>query len=422
MVNKKFCMELYNNLYGMIRRKCDVDKYIKLTFLGDIMCEKQMLKAFSKGKGKYCFKSLFEPCKKLFSTSDYVYANLETPIAYDNNELTNEKYSFCSPYEFAEAVKNAGIDFVATANNHCLDRGIIGISSTVRSLNYLGLAHTGVFEKKEKTLLLHDVEGIKIGVLAYTYGTNAFSNHNYLSFNDYWRVNLFQNQELSSPIMRILEKKKGSIAYRIIRKLLSIFPSVNKNRMVYERREWSLNCRRKLKGELMSMRKQSPDLIIMYMHAGGQYNPEATTETKKLVGFLINNGVNIVVGSHEHVVHGGMFKHVDDNKVATYSLGNFDGIIGVYEAPFDKMAEYSIAWHVYVNKTTKKIAKTSFSVLKTVQEDKTSYKIKTVPAHDLYYTFDEDAKKKLLDDIIEIAFRFSGKDISSLGVQQEYVI
>lgn len=91
------------------------------------------------------------------------------------------------------------------------------------------------------------------------------------------------------------------------------------------------------------MKRKHPDIIVMYMHAGGQYNNEATQDTKKLANYLMKQGVDIVVGSHEQVVHGGDFSNISGGKLATYSLGNFDGIAGVYDEPFDKMAEYSIA-------------------------------------------------------------------------------
>ena len=393
---------------------------VKLTFLGDIMCKAEMLPAFENAGEGYCFDSLFAQMKPLFKTADYVFANLETPISFDDLDLTGEQFCFNSPCEFAEAVKMAGIDFVATANNHCLDRGVDGITSTIRSLEKIGLAHTGVFSSREKKPLIVDVQGIKIGIMSYTYGTNAFSNHNYLPFREYWRVNLFQNQELSNRFTREIEKRKGGIPWRVYHKLMRMFYPINETRRVYERREFSLRCKYHLRREIRDMKQQSPDFIVMYMHAGGQYNPEATEDTKNLAEYLIRNGVNVVVGTHEHVVHGGDFSQFEIGALATYSLGNFDGIAGVYAEPFDKMAEYSIAWHIYVDRIEKRITKTSFSVLKTVRDGEESMKIKTVPVFDLYQSLDGNEKEKLFQDTVEIARRFAGMDVSALPLQEEY--
>ena len=159
------------------------ERPVKVTFLGDVMCQGPMLKAYSTGDGKYDFSEVFAGVKGLLAESDYVFANLETPIAPDNQDLTHELYSFCSPHEFAEAAKAAGIDFVFTANNHCLDRGPAGIPRTVAALDKIGLPHTGTFATAQDSAkpVIVDVKGFKIGVLSYTYGSNAFANHQYLS-------------------------------------------------------------------------------------------------------------------------------------------------------------------------------------------------------------------------------------------------
>ena len=156
---------------------------MKITVLGDIMIDNETAKTLGNyvKEEKFCFDSMFSGVKHLLSKSDYVFANLETPISYDNSDLTSIQWQFCSPREFAEAVKSAGVDFVSTANNHCLDRGIKGIINTISVLDEIGLSHTGTYKtNSSKSLSVIDIKGIKIGCLAYTYGTNAVTNHNYL--------------------------------------------------------------------------------------------------------------------------------------------------------------------------------------------------------------------------------------------------
>lgn len=380
---------------------------IKLSFLGDIMCKATMIKSY-KVNDKYDFSSIFSEVKSLLATSDYVFANLETPISYDNNSLTNVKFCFNSPFEFAQAVYEAGIHFVATANNHCLDRGIKGIESTVKSLDKIGFKHTGIFANQEelKPLVL-EVNGIKIGMVSYTYGTNAFANHQYLNSKEKWHVNLFQNQELSNPIDKLLYTHKDHpicFPYKVIGELMH---RGNMTRPVYERREADSSCKRKIVKDIRTLKNESVDLIIMYMHVGGQYNNKPMAYTKSLTDWLLNLGVNIIVGSHEHVVHGGIFNRMSENKIATYSLGNFDGVAGIYEAPFDKMAEYTVVWHVYIN-DDKWIEKTTYSILKTIPTQDSG--IKVVPCLDL---LNENKQKgidsqKLIDDMISICEVFSG--------------
>ena len=78
----------------------------------------------------------------------------------------------------AEALQWAGVGFVTTANNHCLDRGTAGVAATVRVLDEIGLPHTGTFADPESAArpAIADAGGFRLGLLSYTYGTNAFSN------------------------------------------------------------------------------------------------------------------------------------------------------------------------------------------------------------------------------------------------------
>ena len=64
---------------------------IKISILGDIMCEPLLLKAAKKG-GSYDFSGVFENVKELLSESDYVIGNLETPLAGKEAKYVNELY------------------------------------------------------------------------------------------------------------------------------------------------------------------------------------------------------------------------------------------------------------------------------------------------------------------------------------------
>lgn len=81
---------------------------VKITFIGDIMCELPLLKA-SRTKNGYNFYGVFSHTQELFRKSDYVVGNLETVFAGKDMEYTNTLYSFNTPDEFLDALKTSGI-------------------------------------------------------------------------------------------------------------------------------------------------------------------------------------------------------------------------------------------------------------------------------------------------------------------------
>lgn len=403
------------------------DETAKITFVGDLMCQGPMLEPYRTADG-YDFSDVFRDLKVFFAESDYVIGNLETPIAPDDRDLTCKRWEFCTPIAFAQAVKEAGLDFVFTANNHCLDRGPAGVARTVAALDRVGLPHTGTFATKEAaaTPTVVEVKGFRLGMLSYTYGSNAFSNHQYLDASNDYMVNFFQQQELKNPGAREWmygdKSKPEAKAYAEWEK--THCPD-NFRLPVYERQEPHEAEREKLRADVARTKALRPDFTVMGMHTGGQYNPEATKYTKELVSFLFGCGVDVIAGTHEHVVHGCDVSGMDANRVATYSLGNFNCLNGVWIKPWDKKANYSVAWHVYLARGADgkaRIAKTSFSVMKCAL-DGAKNRVRTVPAAELYIREkDSLVRQKLQADILEVARRFSGKDCGRLGVLPEYVV
>ena len=403
-----------------------VERPVKVTFVGDVMCQGPMLETYRTSSG-WDFSGIFADTKDLFAESDCVIANLETPIAPDDRDLTCARWQFCSPKAFARAVRDSGVDFVFTANNHCLDRGPAGVVRTVEALDAVGLPHTGTFATKEasKVPAVIDVKGFRLGLVAYTYGSNAFCNNQYLDESNRFMVNLFQRQELSDPLARAWIADRNSPDGRKYEEMERKRRPENLTLPVYERQEDHDSERARLKEDVARLKAEMPDFTVMSMHTGGQYNPVATKYTKELVSFLFGCGIDIIAGTHEHVVHGGEFDDIGRGRLATYSLGNFNSLNGVWEDPMDKMADYSVAWHVYLDRDARgqaRLAKTSFSVLKCIRGDRANA-IRVVPAADLYCRENDPVSRhKLREDILVTARRFAGRDYAALGVVPEYPV
>lgn len=318
----------------------------------------------------YNFEYLFKDLKSFLEKSDLVVGNLETPITRNEDQIQHQEYSFTSPLSFALAVKNAGIHLVSIANNHCLDNGILGAKETIDSLDEINLEHIGITYKKEK-IHTWEYKNIKVGFLSYTYGTNAFSNNVYIKDSDI-KINLFQHQELHNPILRQVYHN-DFILCKILRKIFKIFHLFQFHKPIYERTESSIKERKKIKSDIACLKKNNCDYIVMCMHAGGQYNEKPLTQTRKLAKFLHNNGIDLIVGNHEHVIQ--QIEFLKKGLVA-YSLGNFISTNGVIEKPFDKMGDYSILLHAYLkkDKSNQIIPRFSFTILKIIKH-KNSVKV-----------------------------------------------
>ena len=182
--------------------------------------------------------------------------------------------AFSAPDAFAVALHKAGFDFFLLANNHCLDRGGKGLTRTLHVLDSLGIRNTGIFRDADERLrsypLLLRKNGFRIMVLNYTYDTNGI------------RVN----------------------APRIINYIDTV----------------------QIKADIQEAKLFNPDFIIANMHWGLEYQSLPSREQRKLTDWLIKEGVDLIIGSHPHVVQP-MEVRRDEMGVpvnlVVYSLGNF---------------------------------------------------------------------------------------------------
>ena len=226
------------------------DIHITMTAIGDIMCHNSQYKdAYNSNTGTYDFSYVFTDINEYVNSADISIGNLETTFAGKEKGYSNYP-RFNTPEQLATNLKDFGIDVVSTANNHCMDANYTGLVSTLKYLDEAGIAHTGTNETKEKQneILVKDVNGIKIAFLSFTYGTNGIPVPTDKSF----AVNLI-DEEL------ILE-------------------------------------------QIRLAKEQDPDLICTNMHWGIEYQLKQNAEQEKLADLLFENGVDIILGSHPHVL------------------------------------------------------------------------------------------------------------------------
>ena len=166
-----------------------VERAVKISFTGDLILLRDMIeRAYNEERDSYDFDEMFEYVKEYWADDDLSIGVFEGPMAGEANGYSTSCFDdgiplyLNFPDSFAAAVKRAGIDFVTTANNHLLDQGIDGYLRTLDVLDSIGLDHSGSYRNRTE----HDqpkilqVKGLKIGILAYTYGSNYYEEDFFL--------------------------------------------------------------------------------------------------------------------------------------------------------------------------------------------------------------------------------------------------
>ncbi len=380
------------------------------------MCEHTRLDSFKKEDGTYDFLPLFSGVADEFRKSDLVVANLETPLAGEELRYSWRDYQFNTPEQFGTAMKDAGISVVTTANNHVLDRGFEGLEKTLENLDRIGLLHTGSARTEEEARpLIVDVKGFKIGILSYTYGTEACYNGYYLKEGEEYKVNLLRNQELTDPLRRWFYVSKGFIPRAMRAVYRRILPH-KARRPVGELKEKDAGQKARLAADIAYARERS-DYLIMCMHCGGQFNDGPTGYTRETADFCIQSGVDAVIGNHEHCIQGSRLN--DMAHIVAYCLGNFTSNYGIDRKPFDKNAECSLLLNLYLDEKTGKAAEIGFEILVSVKENG---RIVTKPLYDCIAGSSGQERSSLEKKNLKAVNTFLGTDYRSIEPRKEYFV
>ena len=404
---------------------------IKISFTGDLIGELPYFLAVKKREMHYNFDATFKYLKDYLKDSDYVVGNLEGPVSNPIfGGYTNDNYSFNFPKSFLKTLKESHFDLLMTANNHCLDRGMFGLKSTIKNIKKYNMNYVGTsLNNNEKSYKIIEIDGVKIAFLAYTYGTNYSYNFYKLKKQDAQKVNLIkkQNSDESWKFNKInfykdlfIKSLKMNVKDFIHYKSKEAVIDTNVNVVVIdenEKGEWKID--KKILRDSIEQTKEAinnSDIAIFMLHSGGQFNKEPGSFTKKIVEEINKTGVPLIISNHPHVV-----QKVEKSKttLVTYSLGNLINSYKTFYYRKENMGEYSVILNAYINKKNKTIEKYTFSIMKSVEcED--GYII-VCPVYNLINKEKNKAKlKKLMDESLIIYNRFSNKNDKDFINKMEY--
>lgn len=247
---------------------------ISFAAAGDILVHTNVYKYASQlaqgTDAEYDFKPMFANIKDVISSADLAYVNQETPSAGKDRGYSGYPM-FNTPDEIADAVLETGFDIVNIANNHMLDKGESGLKRNIDFWNSKGITLLGGFKNMEdyNNIRLIEKDGVKIALLSYTYGTNGLA--------------LPKSSELVIPYENADEI----------------------SRQTKEARELA-------------------DIVIVSMHWGHEDHFKPSDNQKNLAKMMAENGVDVILGMHPHVLQPIEWLDRPDGKqtLCVYSLGN----------------------------------------------------------------------------------------------------
>ncbi|AIY04645.1 capsular polysaccharide biosynthesis protein [Planococcus sp. PAMC 21323] len=250
--------------------KLKLEYTASLSAVGDILIHERVY-LDAKKENSYDFNPMLEKVTPFLEQADLTIANSESVVG--GSEIGLSTYpAFNSPYEIGAALKNSGVDVVTLANNHTLDRGILAIENAIQYWHQIGMVHTGAAlssdDRAEVTLVTRN--NITFSFLSYTYGTNG----------------------IPTPV---------GMDYLVNR----IDPLI-------------------IQQDLKRAREVS-DVVVLSLHFGQEYEHMPNAEQMELAHFSAENGADIILGHHPHVLQPPEWIETTDGRkvFAVYSLGNF---------------------------------------------------------------------------------------------------
>ena len=230
----------------------------------------------------YDYTRAFMDVAHILSDADITVMNFE-------GNVCGEPYGSAStsaPREILDGLRSAGVDMLQMANSCSINNGLIGMSATLQAVEAAGLQSMGAYAseadwKRSGGYTIVEVEGIRIAFVAFTKGVGGMGMPS-------------GNENLVNLLY-----KDYSSTYREI-------------------------DRERINKTLDRVNAERPDLVIAMLHWGSEYNDVISDTQKSIVSLLQKKGVDVILGTHPHLVQEVSFDPLTGNLVA-YSLGDFYG-------------------------------------------------------------------------------------------------
>lgn len=229
----------------------------------------------------YDFKPMITMIKDKVKGYDLAYYNQETILG--GSELGLSDYpTFNSPYEAGDAMLDAGFNMVSLATNHTIDRGEKAVLNSCEYWNSktdVLTAGSYCSEEERNEVKVMEKNNITYTMLNYTYGTNGIA--------------IPKGKDYLVNVWPMDYNADYGVGYEAFKETVR---------------------------EDVERVRDKVDVLIVAMHWGVEYTHTPTKYQKDAAEFLASLGVDIVIGTHPHVVQ--PVEWIDDT-IVFYSLGNF---------------------------------------------------------------------------------------------------
>jgi len=270
---------------------------VDLLAVGDDLIHSGLYKSGMNDSGDWNYDHLYQYVRNEISEADLAIVNQETIFVADHNNISSYP-SFGSPMEIGDALASAGFDVVLHATNHVMDKGGQAVLDTLDfwKTKYPEITVLGINESQEAqdTVSVVECHGIRFAMLNYTYGMNGYT----LPQDKPYLVNLLDKERVAQAIARA---------------------------------------------------KEISDVVVFFGHMGDEYVYEPSEYSKEWVDFLLEQGVDIAINSHPHVLEPyTMLTGADGHQMLVYySMGNFISTQDAVPRLLGGMAKITVEKHIH---------------------------------------------------------------------------
>jgi len=230
----------------------------------------------------YDFSQTFLDVGPILSGADLALLNFE-------GNLSGGSYGYdtgAAPLELPKMLKSIGVDAVQTANSAAIRQGVSGLVTTLEAFEHVGLPALGTYANTEDFrerggYEIVQVEGIRMALIAFTKGMDNLG----LPAGSADCVNLLY-EDYSTDYKKVDTERIDRV--------------------------------------LRNVAEEQPDLTIAMVHWGSEYNDEISASQEKIRKQLQEGGVDIILGTHPHLVQKVDYDPIAKTLVA-WSLGDFFG-------------------------------------------------------------------------------------------------